>query len=120
MCDLSLAPPIVLASARVIAYAIVSDEVVFTGNGPVYVGEELLGRVPRLAIGQPLSGTSGLLLFYRDEAWNVLAAGGGATIEETKRRAETRYAGVAALWIDVDIPREVTLEFHDQSIQGLR
>ena len=49
-------PPPVIDFARVIAWAIVDASVRWTGRQAVYVGEERLGPVPRLAICQNVNG----------------------------------------------------------------
>ena len=59
-------PPPVLSMARVLAYAIVDESIGFSGSQRLYVDGELLGKVPRLALCQPLSRnpTTDVLVFY--------------------------------------------------------
>jgi len=96
-------PPPVLLMNRVIAYAVVDDTVKFTGRWHVRVEGKALGRVPRLAIGQPLEEAfTDTLLHHCDESWNVLGTSGKPTLEETLAHAERAYEGVGTKWIYVN------------------
>jgi hypothetical protein len=66
-------PPPVLASARVLAYAILDGSVGFSGRSRVFVESRELGRVPRLVIAEGLEAAD-VVLLYCDDDWNVLAA----------------------------------------------
>ena len=95
------APPPVLDMTRVIAYAIVDESVEWTGRQTLFVGGELLGPVPRLALGQDVTGDlKDTLVFHCNEKWEVLGVSGGATLEEAKARIERAYRGITAKWID--------------------
>ena len=80
-------PPPVLASARVLEYAILDGSVGFSGKSRVFVESRELGRVPRLAIGQVLEAGE-VLLLYCDEEWSVLTAAGYSSPAHAKARAE--------------------------------
>lgn len=98
-------PPPVLDMARVVAYAIVDDSVEWTGRQMIFVGDEKLGRVPRLALGCDTTGEiSDVLIFYCNEQWDVLALTGAATVEEAKAKVEIAYRGLSSKWIDLDTP----------------
>jgi hypothetical protein len=104
----------------VIAYAIVGEDIPYTERNPIFVDGKLLGRVPRLAICENLGGEMGVLLFHCANDWSVLAASGGSTVEEEKRRAESNYPGVTALWAHLDTSREEALAYYDETTEGLK
>jgi hypothetical protein len=91
--------------ARVVAYAIVDDSVEWTGRQMIFVGDEKLGRIPRLALGCDTTGElDDVLIFYCNEQWDVLALTGAATVEEAKAKTELAYRGLSSKWVDVDTP----------------
>lgn len=88
-------PPPAIDWARVIAYAIVDADVTWTGRQILYVGEERLGAVPRLAICQNVfPGTEDVLTLFCDDEWNVLGCTGRPTVEENVEALERWYAGI--------------------------
>ncbi len=92
---------------RVIAYAVVDESVEWTGRQRLFVGDELLGEVPRLALGQNIRGPMhDFLLLHCDEAWTVLGVTGAATIESIKAQAESAYGGITERWVHVDVTPE--------------
>jgi hypothetical protein len=104
---MSDAPPPVLDRARVIAYAIVDDSVQWTGRQKLFVGENELGPVPRLALCQNVSGDlKDILIFHCNEQWEVLGCSGGPTIEAAKASAERAYKGITATWVDTNVTEE--------------
>jgi hypothetical protein len=107
------APPPVLGSARVLAYAVVDDAMPFTGRCAHYVDGVLLGRVPRLAIVEELADTAEIMLLHCDEEWNVLRLSGSGTVAEVKARTEVNYPGIGARWVDVGTTREEALAYYD-------
>jgi len=101
------APPPVLDGARVIAYAVVDADVRWTGRQVLYVGDKLLGAVPRLAICQNVfRDNEYFLLFHCDDDWNVLGVSTGATVEDNMASAERWYEGITPKWIRIDTTRE--------------
>lgn len=93
-------PPPALNNARVIAYAIVDDSVEWTGRQKLFVGANQIGPVPRLALCQDVWGDfKEIHTFHCDEDWEVLASGGGKTIEDAQASAENAYRGISAKWI---------------------
>ena len=101
------APPPVLCFARVLAYAIVDESVVFTGKQQVYVDGKLIGRVPCPLCQNVAPDENEIMLFHCDEHWNVLGVSGGETdLEAAKADAEVTYRGIAAKWIDTGISTE--------------
>lgn len=111
-------PPPVLASARVLAYAVVDDEVVFTGRQAVRAAGQVLGPVPCLAIGRALSGGD-ILLLYCDAEWDVLAKTSYASVEEAKGGAEDAYSGVRAKWRPVSFTEAELDAFLDEEDRGV-
>jgi hypothetical protein len=96
-------PPKEIDSVRIRAYAMVDPDVRWTGGAGgaiVLVGGEVVGRVPRLAIGLNYDGEDYLLLYCTDD-WESLAAVGNSSFEEAKARAEREYPGISAKWIHV-------------------
>jgi hypothetical protein len=113
-------PPPVICSARVLAYAIIPDDIPFADLAIAFVGDERLGRVPCVAIAETLQSSAGdLLLLYCDEEWGTVAIGGG-DMASIKRRMELNYPGVSALWVDVNTPVDVALKYHDEQITSWR
>ena len=97
-------PPPVIDFARVIAWAIVDAGVRWTGRQAVFVGEERLGPVPRLAICQNVNGPlTDFLLFHCNDSWEVLGVSGGTTIEDVRSMAERAYEGISAKWNEVNV-----------------
>jgi hypothetical protein len=83
------APPPVLCFARVLAYAIVDESVVFTGKQQVYVDGKLLGRVPCLALCQNVAPDEDeIMLFHCDEQWNAVGVSGGETDLRLQRQMQ--------------------------------
>ena len=113
------APPPVIDSARVIAYAFV-DDIPYQRCGSLYSGDRLIEHVPRLVICLNLGADIGPLLFHCDEQWNVLGTSGASTIEETKLSAEKNYPGVTARWIDVNTSVTEALDYYDQATNGAK
>ena len=105
MASANTTPPPVLDGARVLAYAIMDDSVVYTGRSTLYVDGKMLGAVPRLAVCQDHDANDVLLLFC-DEKWNSLGATGCPSLEEAQQRAEAEYRGVSAKWVDVNVSEE--------------
>lgn len=105
--DNSTAPPPVLDMARVIAYAIVDSSVVWTGRQTLFVGGQLLGAVPKLALCRNLNPSdTDILLLHCNSEWHVLGASGAKTLEEAKARAERAYQGTTSKWIHRNISPE--------------
>ena len=111
-------PPLVVDSARVVAYAFV-DDIAYSKWGALYVGGELLEHVPRLAICVNLQSDRNVLLFHCDVDWEVLGATSAATVLDLKARAEKNYPGVAARWIETGTTEEAALDFYDRESAGM-
>jgi len=90
-------PPGIQDSAKVIAFAVLDESVIYTGKVSMYVDGNLIGPVPKLSICQNPD-EDDYLLFYCDECWEVLAAAGGDSIEQVKEMAEKAYAGISSKW----------------------
>jgi len=102
----------------VLEYAILDDSVKYTGKHTLYVDGKPVGPVPRLAICRNLS--DGLLhLFHCDEAWGVIGASAGDTIEDTKIVAEATYKGIAQKWQPSGVTVEQAQKFQSDLMGGL-
>jgi hypothetical protein len=113
-------PPPVLCSARVLAYAVIPDEIPFTDRAIAFIDGERLGRVPCVAIVEAFqSSPTDMLLIYCDEEWGVIAAGGGDLVS-LRRRMELNYPGVSNLWVDMDTPVDVALKYYDEHVGSWR
>jgi hypothetical protein len=111
-------PPPVLASAHVLEYAIVDGSVAYTGKSTLYVDGTAISAVPCLAICRNLHDEQ-IHLFHCDEAWGVLGASGGDTIEETKRQAESAYRGISARWQPSGYTLEEAQQFQHDLFAGV-
>lgn len=111
-------PPPVLASARVLAYALVDATVTYTGRRKVIAAGRELGPVPCLAIARQLSGTD-IVLLHCDAEWDVLAASTFGSVDDAKRRAEEGYAGLNRKWQDVAYSDAEVEAYLDEEDRGL-
>jgi hypothetical protein len=99
-----LSPPPVIDFARLIAWAIVDESVRWTGRQTLFVGDKLLGAVPRLAICQNISGPlTDVLLFHCNEEWEVQGVSGAKSHEAVREIAERAYEGISAKWQEVKV-----------------
>ena len=114
----SALPPPVIASARVLEYAVIDDGVTFMGHTVIGVGGRTVGPVQRLAIASELSQGSTLLL-HCDEDWNKLAGSRHGTIEQAKEAAEDAYSGVTARWSAARFSDADVDAFLDEEDEGL-
>jgi ClpX C4-type zinc finger len=93
-------PPPVLASARVLEYAVLDESVGYSGQSRAFVDGRELGRVPRLAVcAAPGKGEA--LLFHCAEDWSILATGRYPSPALAKARAERTYPGVSRCWVSL-------------------
>lgn len=95
----TILPPPIIACARVICFALVDDDVHFTGRCEIVIDGKALGPVKRLAICTNPIGNA-LLSLYCDEDWNCLAAAGHASVEKAKASIESAYSGISHKWQD--------------------
>ena len=105
-------PPPVIDSSRVLSYAFV-DDISYRRAGALYVDDQLLEHVPRLAICTDLGEDIGPLLVHCDEEWRVLGTTSAETVDAIKQCAERTYPGVAARWVDVNVTTEDALKHYD-------
>ena len=97
------APPPVLECARVLAYGLVDPSIDYVERKTLYIGKDLVGCVPRLAICQNL-GEDEVLVFHCNNDWGVVGvAGGHSSVEEAKRQVERSYPGMADRWVDTNV-----------------
>lgn len=106
-------PPPVLSMARVLAYAIVDDSIGFSGHQRLYVDGKLLGKVPRLALCQPLSKNpiTDILVFYCNDEWDVLGVTNAESFDAAQREVERYYPGVTHKWIKREITKSEAVEW---------
>jgi hypothetical protein len=113
-----LDPPPVLDSARVLAYAVVDESVIYSERGCLFVDGKLLGPVPRLAICQKL-GESEIMVFHCDNEWNVLGvAGGYSSVRDAKAAVESAYRGLSNKWADTSVTEDKAREFLKLEFSG--
>jgi hypothetical protein len=101
-----MTPPAELAGSHVIDYAIVDESVRFTGTLTMYVGDQRLGAVPVLALGEDLK-TGEITLFHCNESWEIIAfqplgkddSGREASLAAAKSRVEKYYQGISQRWV---------------------
>lgn len=106
-----LVPPPIIDSARVLAFANVSEEVEYTGRIHLYVGDERLGRVANLAICRNYCKPDDILLLFCDEAWESRGCICFASIEEAMLKAEAGYTGISAAWKEATYNDAAVAEF---------
>jgi hypothetical protein len=111
-------PPPVLASARVLTYAVIDEDVIYTGRQTVRVAGQVLGPMPCLAIGRALSG-DGILLLHCDREWDVLATTGYSSVDEAKRGADEAYSGITTKWQPVSYTDAEADAFLDEEDRGV-
>jgi hypothetical protein len=109
----ALKPPPTLACTRVLEYAVLDDSVIYSGHSNLFVGNEELGPVPRLAICHDESGP-GFFLHHCDEEWNILATERYDTLTKAKASAEGTYFGVSAVWVDAGITEQEATKHLDE------
>ena len=106
-----LDPPAVLDSARVLAYAVVDESVIYSERDCLFVDGKLPGPVPRLAICQKL-GESEIMVFHCDNEWNVLGVVGGySSVRDAKTAVELAYRGLSNKWVDTSVTEDKAREF---------
>jgi hypothetical protein len=109
-------PPPVLDMCRVIAYAIVDETVEWTGRPLIFVGNEKLGPVPRLAIACDTTGQiEDVLLLHCSDSWEVQGVSGAPTMESAKARAERAYRGISAKWIETGVTPDAANRWIDEN-----
>jgi ClpX C4-type zinc finger len=105
-------PPPALEGARLLAYAVVDETVVHTGNSTLYVDGKLMGAVPYLAICQ--QETEAVLLLFCDEKWNSLGVVECSSLVEAQRRAEREYKGLSTKWVSANVSEEEAARYLDE------
>jgi hypothetical protein len=118
MAEVSTRPPPVLASARVLEYAVLDSSVGYSGRTWLFVGGRELGRVPRLAICEGLETPEILLLFCGDD-WTILAVAGYDSVSRAKARAERTYPGASRCWVGAGVTREEAVAILERESQKL-
>lgn len=106
-------PPPVLNSVRVVEFAILDEDVEFTGDTSLFFDGQRVGEVPRLALCRPLQGEE-VLLFHCDEMWTVLGMSGHASIQAAKDRAERIYVGLSRCWVKSGVTEEQAIAFLEE------
>ena len=104
-------PPPVIDSAKLLAYAFVDSEVEFTDRICLFVGEERLGRVPRLAITSNYVVPYDILLEFCDDEWRSQGVTAHKSVEEAKAQAERGYRGLFSKWVASPYTDEQVAEY---------
>jgi hypothetical protein len=112
-------PPPVLASGRVLEYAILDESVGYSAKSRVFVQGLELGRVPRLVIAEGLE-SADVLLLYCDDEWSVLAAAGKRSASHAKARAERTYPGVSRLWVEAGVSKEQAIAYAEEESRDFK
>jgi hypothetical protein len=90
-------PPLVmLAGTWTTHYALLGRGVGFNGRGRIFIGDTLLGRVPRLAIATTAAGN--WCLMHCGRAWNVRTSFDYPSLAAAQAAAERRYPGSTTRW----------------------
>ena len=114
------APPPVLNSARVLAYAVIDESVQWTGRQRLYLGDKEVGPVPCLALCQNIGGgTKDILVFHCDNDWEVLGVTGGDTVDLAKAGAERAYRGVTAKWVEINVSVETAEAWMNENCEKI-
>ena len=86
-----------------IAYGVADKDVRFTGQQRLFVGDKLLGRVPRIAICRSLrKDLKDYLILYCSKNWKVLGVTGSKSLTSAKKEVERCYEGISSKWVDVN------------------
>jgi hypothetical protein len=94
---MSTRPPLVmLVGTWTTHYALLGRGVGFNGRGRIFVGNRLLGRVPRLAIAATATGRWELM--HCGRTWNIRTASDYPSLAAAQEDAERRYPGSATRW----------------------
>ncbi|WP_146575013.1 hypothetical protein [Botrimarina hoheduenensis] len=83
--------------ARVIAWAMVNQDIVPTGNTTHRVGGEVAGPCAGLAICS-YDNDRGFYLFYCDERWEPATDTWHQTLDDAKAQAAFEYSGIEDHW----------------------
>jgi hypothetical protein len=108
-----MTPPAELAGSHIVEYAVVDETVTFTGRLTMYIGDQRLGAVPGLALGEDLK-TGEITLFHCNESWEIIAfqplgkdsSGHEASMAAAKSRVENYYQGISTRWTPHPSSRE--------------
>lgn len=93
-------PPSILDSAKVLAFAIVDNDVIYENRKTLYVNGVLLGAVPKLAICQNPDENE-VMVFHCNKDWNVLGVSAHLSILEAVQIVERSYNGLLQKWVQV-------------------
>jgi hypothetical protein len=106
----TIIPPPVIGNDRVISYAIVDDAVEFTGRQCLYVNDNLLGKVPKIAICRSLGKkiTDHLIMFCSD-TWQLLGVSGAPSLDEAKKKVARYYIGLN--WVDINTSKKEAVQW---------
>jgi ClpX C4-type zinc finger len=98
-----LVPPPAIGTDRVILYAIADRSVKYTKKQRLYVGDKLLGRVPRIAICKSLrKDIKEHLILFCNNKWQPLGVSGAKTLSAAKRQVDRYYLGISEKWLPVN------------------
>ena len=96
--ETSTVPPLELANAGLLEYAVLGQSVTYSGHSSLFVDGKELGPVPCLAICQPFD-KNNVLLLHCDRDWTVLALAEYSSLTEAKKFADRIYRGVSQCWV---------------------
>ena len=91
-------PPRIVDNAKLIAYLVLTDSNIRTGNTRHIVGGSLIKNFYGLAICQ-YENDKGFYLFYCDSSWKTITDTHHETIEDAKDQAEFEYTNIENNWV---------------------
>ncbi len=100
---MSVIPPPIIDSARVIYFAENDSDIEYTDRIELHVGSaenefERIGELPNLAISKTYNELNEILLMFCDEDWGTKGVIAFTTVEEAKIKAERGYKGITEKW----------------------
>jgi hypothetical protein len=104
-------PPPIIDSAKLLYFATNDSAVTFTGKITLYVGSELLGEVPLIAICKPYNEVCEVFIYFCNENWETLGCIGCASVEEAKQKVEVGYNGISKQWQEANFSQSQVNEY---------
>jgi hypothetical protein len=110
-------PPPALYCARVLQYAVLNDEVEFSGRTLLFVDGRELGAVPCLAICEERK-SGRVLLLHCTSDWTVLGCSAHKSVVDAQVRAERIYRSISSRWVNTNVSPETFAAYLDELFDG--
>ena len=109
-------PPPVLNAARVLQYVFLDNSIGFAGRTGIFVDGKELGKMPCLAICQPLTANAGteFLLDHCSRDWRVLGCAGYDSLTAAKAAATRIYPRVSGRWVKTNVTKRDAKRYLDR------